>query len=55
MIKIKYKKQIYNIDKNKILYVLSKLNPKGEVLDIMESMKYYKLFCEHFLKNINKL
>lgn len=55
MIKIKYRNRIYNIDKEKILFVLSRLNSKDEIFDIIQLMKYYKLFCVHFLENINKL
>lgn len=56
MIKIVYKNREYSIQKDKIIFVLSKLQKKkiqeSEILDLMCK---YKLFDEIFLENINKI
>ena len=55
-IEIKYNDKVYLIDKNKLLYVLSKLkNTKIKESEIESLMEKYKLYDEYFLKNINKL
>jgi hypothetical protein len=49
----------YDIEIEKILFVLSKLENKEIKFESFEQikklMKKYKLFDEYFLKNINKL
>ena len=62
-IKIKHrfgnKIESYDIEIEKILFVLSKLENKEINFESLEQikklMKKYKLFDEYFLKNINKL
>lgn len=55
-IKISHKNIVYTIRKNKLLYVLKKLNSKNiDEADILNLMKKYNLFDEYFLKTINKL
>ena len=56
MIKINHNNIIYTINKEKLIFILSKLASK----DIKESeitllMKEYKLFDEYFLKTLNKI
>lgn len=55
-IKINHNNIIYTINKEKLIFILSKLASK----DIKESeitllMKEYKLFDEYFLKTLNKI
>ena len=56
MIKISFNNKIYMIDKDKLKFVLTKLN-NGKVNDseILELMNKYHLYDEYFLENINKL
>ena len=56
MINIIYRKKLYQIQKEKLVYVLEKIN--GEKIDkkkIKKYMKKYKLFDEMFLKTMTKL
>jgi len=55
MIKIKYKRKTYDIDKEKLLTVLSKLTLNCKESKIISQMKRYKLYNKDFLENINKL
>jgi len=56
MIIINYKKQIYQINKRKLISVLSILkNDKVEEKEINDLMKKYKLYDEFFLSQINKI
>ena len=62
-IKIKHKSkdntESYDIEIDKLIFVLSKLENKKitfkNLKQIEKLMKKYKLYDEHFLKNINKL
>lgn len=49
----------YDIEIDKLIFVLSKLENKKITFEnlkqIEKLMKKYKLYDEHFLKNINKL
>lgn len=56
MIKISYKNKLYKIQKDKLLYVLSRLKSENvKESEIEELMEKYKLYDEYFLENINKL
>lgn len=59
IIEIEFNGRNYNIDLNKIILVLCALNGKKiETRDktyIKELMKYYDLYDEYFLENINNL
>ena len=53
MIKISFNNKIYKIDKDKLLYVLSKLESKDVKEDEIEKLlNKYKLYDEYFLENI---
>lgn len=59
IIKIKYKNKIYEIKKENVDFIISKLEASGkknysedEILSLMEK---YKLYDKVFLDNINKL
>ena len=56
MINITLNNKDYSIDKEKLLFVLSRIK-EDEVKDeeIMELMEKYCLMDESFLKNVNKL
>ena len=55
MIKISFNNKIYKIDKDKLLYVLSKLESKDVKEDEIEKLlNKYKLYDEYFLENILK-
>ena len=60
-IKHQFKDEIksYDIEIDKLIFVLSKLENKKITFEnlkqIEKLMKKYKLYDEHFLKNINKL
>ncbi len=58
-VKIKFKNKNYEIDIDKILYVLSALSDKklnkNDVKIISKLMKKFKLFDEMFLKSIQNL
>ena len=56
MIKIVFKKKEYFIEKDKIMFILSKLHDEKIAENmIIDLMKKYQLFDEDFLENINKI
>lgn len=56
MIELSYKNKLYKLDKENLLFVLSKFeNRKVNTSEIDKLMEKYKLYDEYFLENINKL
>ena len=56
MIKILYNEKVFEIEKEKIFWVLSRLEDRViDESEIEELIKKYKLLDEYFLSNVNKL
>lgn len=56
MIKIKYENKIYQIEKEKLIFILEKLNnEKIKENEIEKYLEKFKLYDKYFLENINKI
>ncbi|MBQ9149760.1 hypothetical protein IJX73_02400 [bacterium] len=56
MIKIRYKRKDYLVNKEKLLAIISILNCKKiKETQVSKFMKKFRLYDENFLKNINRL
>ncbi len=56
MIKISYNDKVYHIQKEKLSYVLEKLNgAKVDESEFLEAMEKFYLMDEYFLEHVNEL
>ena len=56
MIKIRHKRNIYNINKSKLIFILTKLSNKEiKETQIKKLMKKYNLYNKDFLGKINEI
>lgn len=56
IIEIRYKKKVYYIEKEKLSYVIERLN--GSKIEDVNLKKYMRKFClydEYFLEHVNEL
>ena len=54
MIKITYNKKVYHINKEKLSYIIERLNgAKVEDKDLRKYMRKFRLYDEYFLEHVN--